>query len=157
MVKALVLGGHHTDKPEASTGFTRAVDPRDFAPALDAGVQGANRDYVEFHGADWYKENNAKCFLSEDKKSGCAITQEGHLISVFSMTHDGKQVITDAISRGVRTLDCFSPIDQKVYAKFGFVETERYPFDATQLPDKGASWHYEENNHPDFVMMKLEK
>ena len=66
-------------------------------------------------------------FLSEDKKSGYAITFARELCFVFSTEKGrGAAILKDAQTKcDFLRLDCFDGYLPKLYAKHGFVETHR--------------------------------
>lgn len=67
-------------------------------------------------------------YLSNDKKSGYVLSIDGELTSVFSTVRGrGSAIITHAISKGAKKLDCFDGYLVDFYRSFGFVEYKRVP------------------------------
>ncbi len=81
-----------------------------------------NGELVDLH--DNY--DDCTCYLSEDGLSGFAITKEGDLVSVFSLSKEGGflKTIAPIVKDKAKTLDCYaSPLQdlQVMYSKiFGF-------------------------------------
>ena len=103
-----------------------------------------------------YAEKGARIFLSNDQKSGYALTRDNDMISAFSTpkSHQGKYIVQDAVNRGAETLDCFDGKLPGLYEQFGFQEYQRYPWDDQYKP---SDWNYKEFGRPELVMMRLKK
>jgi len=132
----------------------KKVSASKFADALHKNVDPKFKAYVTMYSAEEYGKMNAKTFLSKDGLSGFAVKPDGDIISVFSAVHGegrGRYMIELAIAKGGTKLDCFEPLNKKVYEKYGFLETERFKWDDQYAP---KDWNYKRDNHPDVVMMK---
>lgn len=67
-------------------------------------------------------------YLSPDEASGFGVTSGGDLVGLFSLVPGrGRSLVSQAVSRGARTLDCFDGFLPGFYASLGFVETGREP------------------------------
>jgi hypothetical protein len=81
-------------------------------------------------------------YLSDDGLSGYGVTTDGTLVGVFSLAKGrGDAIVSDAISHGARSLDCFDGYLVKLYARHGFTVTKRE-----------ANWTHGE---PDVCYMNL--
>ncbi len=100
-----------------------------------------------------YAELGAVAYLSEDKRSGYAITKNYDLISVFSLpgARQGNAAMEDAIRNGARTLDCFDGFLPDFYRQYGFIEYKRVTWNDRYAPQE---WNNEEFGSPDIVYMK---
>jgi hypothetical protein len=94
-------------------------------------------------------------FLTEDGKSGIAVTKEGDIISVFSaVSHDSRlsKLMQMAIAAGGKKLDCFYMDGTKnlglpdIYKDFGFITDATNPLDESFLGDDYKEWV---KNNPD--------
>lgn len=103
--------------------------------------------------AEDYEAKGATCYLSTDRRSGYVITADGELISVFSLpgAKQGIAAVRSAVQNGARRLDCLGEFLVTLYSKFGFVETDRLPWDEQYAP---ANWDYEAFGRPDVVFME---
>lgn len=64
--------------------------------------------------------------LTADKRSGYYVTGDGYWGGLFSLTPGrGDALVADAIAHGALTLDCFDGYLPTLYARHGFVETDR--------------------------------
>lgn len=69
---------------------------------------------VSVHDIDYYK--TSKLFLTEDRKSGIAISPDGDIVSLFSgVLKDSRmeKLMLFALSNGGNKLDCFDAIEFK--------------------------------------------
>lgn len=107
---------------------------------------------VDVHEISDY--DNDLCMLTEDGKSGIAITQDGDIISVFSaVSHDHRldKLMQMAIAAGGKKLDCYylNGVNHglpQIYAKYGFKVDAVTPFDEQIASDEYKEWH---KNNPD--------
>jgi hypothetical protein len=91
--------------------------------------------------------------------AGCAIKQNGELVSVFKNEELAREagidkvsgiIIPAAIQYGARKLDCYSGFLDSMYARFGFSPVAKLAFDTRFAPN---SWNYEKYGKPDIVFM----
>jgi len=95
--------------------------------------------------------DKADCFLSYDGKSGYAVTDDGMLISVFSIVSGrGHGIVESAIENAATMLECFEGFLSVMYAKHGFKEAMRDTFNEEFAP---ASWNYSRDGKPDYLTM----
>lgn len=85
----------------------------------------------------------SRAYISWDGDSGYAIRPDGELVGVFSLVRGrGDALVSDAIARGAKHLNCFDGYLPTLYARHGFVEVRREP-----------NWT---EGGPDIVYMALE-
>jgi len=113
------------------------------------------RGYISSYTPEEYAKKGTKIYMSDDNQSGFGINPDGELISVFSnVSGRGGDLVRQAVSLGANHLDCYEKPDTKklvrLYASFGFVETERMTWDDQYAP---PGWDYEKNDNPDVVVM----
>lgn len=99
-----------------------------------------------------------KTYTTPNGDVGFAIKDDGDIVSVFK--HGGSikkgaldHIIPMAIALGGRKLDAFEGFLTKSYAKHGFKEVGRMPWDDKYAPE---NWDYEKFGKPDVVMMELD-
>jgi hypothetical protein len=111
--------------------------------------------FLTSYTAEEYASKGATCYLSDDIRSGYAITTDGELISVFSLpgAKQGIAAIRSAVQNGARRLDCLGPKLVKLYKAAGFVEYDRLPWDEQYAPE---NWDYDSFGRPDVVFMERE-
>lgn len=121
----------------------RVASPREFHKAIsEAKAQNPNGFMVDVHDEADYE--NDLLLITEDGKSGIAITPEGDIISVFSAIsgdHRLDKLMFMAIAAGGYKLDCFYLEDinnlVNLYSKFGFKVGATTPFNAEQYKPEG--------------------
>ena len=98
---------------------------------------------------------NMDLYTTDEGRAGFAI-QDGYLMSVFkdpeSTIKGFKTLMPAAIKAGAVTLDAFEGPLTENYAKYGFEEISRVPWDDQYAPE---GWNYETQGRPDLVKMKL--
>ena len=99
--------------------------------------------------------------LANDGQTGQAIHDhgDGRIEATALFNTDGKgegiALLNRAIMEdGVNYLECYAPYLPQAYAKLGFAETGRYPFDPKQA---AADWNYQDFGTPDYVTMALRR
>jgi hypothetical protein len=98
--------------------------------------------------------------LSDSGKSGVAVHDHGDgriegtaLFNNGDPSGSGLAMLAHAVeSMGVNYVECFGGTLNTFYARLGFVEDTRTPFNAEYAP---PDWNYERDDHPDYVTMKL--
>ncbi len=103
---------------------------------------------IDVHNQSDY--DNDICFLTEDGKSGIAVTPEGDIISVFSSVkgdHRLDKLMFMAIAAGGKKLDCYytdkdSHSLARLYSRFGFRTASVVPFNKEY-----AEWYDEWKNN----------
>ena len=85
-------------------------------------TKGRNPNYwmVDVHSKKGYQ--GARLYMTKDRRAGVAITKDGNITSVFSRSNERgmmAKLITFAVARGGRKLDCFAGGLQNMYARFG--------------------------------------
>lgn len=108
------------------------ITSKDFFDSISS-IKKENGDdglLVDAHTIEEY--DNMRLFLSEDKKTGFAITDDGDLVSVFNSpdTHGRrKEIMANAILNGAVKLDCY---DRDIlvinYQKWGFVPVAKVKY-----------------------------
>jgi hypothetical protein len=109
-----------------------------------------NRNFIEYTDEEYAR---CRVFLSEDGKTGFALTLEGDLINWFNnsgVKNAGKAALAKAVELGAKTLDCYDGHLPKFYTQFGFVETGRIKFKDDYAP---AGWDYAKLGRPEVVFM----
>ena len=105
------------------------------------------------HTEDDYENKGTKLFLSEDKKSGFGINQDGELISVFSLERQrGKILVAEARKQGARYLSCTGDHLFELYSGFDFSPTEVLKWDNQFAP---KNWNHERFGTPNIYEMRL--
>lgn len=114
------------------------------------------RPFITPHTLEDYKDLGAEIYMTQDGKSGYAITSDKKLISVFSKpgAHLGVAAVRQAVEKGAVELDCFDGFLPRFYGKYRFVEYDRIEWDDKYAPD---DWDYEEFRRPDVVSMRIIK
>ena len=136
-----------------------AVGAQDFLNAMQASVAelGEFAASVDVKELSDYQGMKA-LILSEDGKTGCAVTKDGDIVSVFSSSKErGRAVpmLLLATERGGKKLDCFDVYLPKLYAKAGFKAVARNHWNEEYKPD---NWNKQlfapyNNGEPDVVFM----
>ncbi|MBI9078298.1 MAG: hypothetical protein JEY79_01000 [Pseudodesulfovibrio sp.] len=91
--------------------------------------------------------------MSEDGV-GYVLKPDGELLGVMNSSGvpgRGVEAMLEAISKGAKRLDCVDGMLRKYYSYFGFVETQRVPWDDAQAP-KG--WDYATHGKPDIIFLE---
>lgn len=109
--------------------------------------------FITPYTAAQYASMGATCYLSNDQRSGYALTAEYDLISVFSLTgaNQGPDAMASAIENGAATLDCIGEFLVQYYAGYGFKEYKRIQWDDAYAP---KNWDYDQFKRPDIIYMK---
>jgi hypothetical protein len=97
----------------------------------------------------------AEFHLAVEGNAGVGITQGGELIALFNHNAPdgtGAALVELAKERGANHLWCFETGLEKFYRKFGFTETERFPWDEDKAPE---NWAYDKFGTPDLLKMEL--
>lgn len=138
----------------ADAGFRR-VDAREFHAAVEAAQQVEKNgrkvgETVYRYPVTEYRD--MQTFLSEDGRTGFAVKSDGDLVSVFNVGRRGRgeSAVNAGIAAGATKLDAFDEdgfLPQK-YAKFGFEEVGREPWDPEYAPE---GWR---GGKPDVVYMQ---
>lgn len=85
---------------------------------------------------------------------GYALTPKKELVNLFnnsSVPGAGAEAVIDAISKGAKTLDCFSGHLDNYYRQFGFTETRREKWNDKFAP---GNWNFIRDGRPDIVHME---
>jgi hypothetical protein len=110
---------------------------------------------VYVYPAENYK--NMTLLLSKDGKSGCAVKQDGDIVSVFSHSDSnaGRAALEAAIGAGGNKLDCFDTVLPAYYSAHGFKAVSRLNWDDSQSPEGWDKSVYAKHNNgqPDVVFM----
>ena len=133
----------------------KRASAQDFHNAIKAAVkENANGWMVTVHKVSEYEDN--LCLLTEDGKSGIAVTRDGDIISVFSAVskdHRLSKLMQMAIAAGGRKLDCYyQEVDGKfeglpyMYAKFGFKVDSTTPFSEEAASEGYKEWKEKNQN-----------
>ena len=101
-----------------------------------------------------------KMFMTPDRKAGYAIKPDGDIVSVFKHPDSpekgfGVRALNHAVQNGGTKLDAFDTELPKIYAKAGFQEYARTPWDDAFAP---PNWDYQKygqfnGGRPDVVYM----
>lgn len=124
------------------------------AAVLELGDKAASVDIKEL--SDY--ENMKALILSEDKKSGVAVTQDGDIVSLFSSSSEKGRTIPMlllAVQNGGTKLDCFDTFLPRLYSRIGFKAVARNNWIEEYKPE---GWNKEyfgryNNGEPDVVFM----
>ncbi len=107
----------------ASDVFQRAK-PHVFMQALGAARRedGRVRENCMFREASVYA--NGKCFLTEDGRTGFAVTMQGELISLFNLGERGLGILAVSLAKeeGATHLECAARLTG-YYERLGFKAT----------------------------------
>jgi lambda family phage portal protein len=99
-----------------------------------------------------------KLYLSEDGKTGYALSPDGDLQNLFSTSTvkgSGKAALVDAVHNGAQTLDCYQGYLTQLYTDYGFKAQSRIEFNPEFAPD-GWQTDRDLSKKPDVVFMKFE-
>lgn len=131
------------------------AEPETFVEIISQ-VPAALAVYLTIYSAADYLAKGATCYLSSDRRSGYAITEDKDLISVFSLpgAKQGQAAVKSAIDNGAETLDCLGTYLAAFYRSLGFVEYDRMTWDNQYAPE---GWDYDANQRPDVIFMRLGK
>src|SRR5690242_5796613 len=113
--------------------YLRRVDPSLFAIAYD--IARASSDQIRDMTSPFEDDGHTEFYLTDDKRSGFALRtfsdlDSTELIYVFSTERGrGDFLVRAAVDRSRMgcTLDCFDGYLPSLYARHGFVETDREP------------------------------
>ena len=130
---------------------------QEFKNALNsARSKNPNAPSVAEYDASEY--DNMRTFLLDDGKAGYAIEEDGTLVGVFKSPDSNLKnalsiIVPEAIRNGATKLDAFEGFLTEQYAKYGFVEVDRVPWDEQYRPE---GWT-DEMGTPDVVYMELKQ
>lgn len=132
---------------------------QEFLNAMEAakaqlGDQAASVDVKELSDYQGMKT----LILSEDKKTGCAITKDGDIVSVFSASQERGRAIPMlllAVQNGGTKLDCYDIYLPAIYSKVGFKAVARNNWVEIYKPDGWDKEYFKKynNGEPDVVFM----
>ena len=133
-------------KTGKNVNFYANVDGKTFAECFSTCHQYLlNGDCVDVHKEEEYEKT--KNYLSEDGLQGISVTEEGDLISVFSLSKEPGflRTVAPLVKKEVRTLDCFESSVQslaKMYNKvFGFQTASTLDYNKDfQAADRGKEY-----------------
>lgn len=140
----------YTDAKVGAQDFLNAMEKS----VAELGEKAASVDVKEL--SDY--EDMAALILSEDKKTGCAITKDGDIVSLFSSSterHRTIPMLLVAIKEGGKKLDCFDIYLPDLYSRVGFKAIARNNWVEKYKPN---GWNKElfapyNNGEPDVVFM----
>jgi hypothetical protein len=124
--------------------------PQDFISSRDKGddptalTQSTEAELQEF-----------ELFTIKGKDAGYGLTPEKDLVSLFNFSGEkglGTELVIDAISKGVKTLDAFDGFLIDYYEQFGFEEANRVKWDDKFAP---PNWDLTKKGRPDIVFMNF--
>lgn len=129
----------------------RISTPEEFHSAISkAKSENPNGWMVDVHSVDEYAE--CTLLITQDGKSGVAITPTGDIVSLFSAVKGDyrmQKLIPVAVALGGNKLDCYVVDGDKnladMYSGFGFKPANKIPFDPQYAPEDFAAWAEE---HP---------
>jgi len=140
----------------ATAGFTPVQDSAEFVQAITE-AKGSRDEgaFVYQYPEEDYKD--MQLFTGEDGKVGFAVKEDGDIVSVFKHADSETKgaldkVIPLAIEMGGTKLDAFEGFLTESYARFGFEEVRREPWNDENAP---PNWDYEKFGTPDVVYMEL--
>lgn len=137
----------------AEAGAQEFLDAMQAAKA-ELGEQAASVDVKELSDYQGMKT----LILSEDKKTGCAITKDGDIVSLFSASSERGRAIPMlllAIQNGGTKLDCYDIYLPSIYSKVGFKAVARNNWVEMYKPDGWNKDYFKSynNGEPDVVFM----
>lgn len=141
------------DTPDDPNAPRQLRDVGAFTAAFDAARKARPEGGMVHRYAD---EDYAdmRLFLTSDNMAGFAIKDDGDIVSVFANPAGPRGrlpvLMQAAVAAGGRKLDAFDAGLPQMYAKHGFVETGRMPWDDRYAPD---GWDYAKFGRPDVVFM----
>lgn len=141
------------DTPDDPNAPRQLRDVGAFTAAFDAARKARPEGGMVHRYAD---EDYAgmKLFLTPDNMAGFAIKDDGDIVSVFANPAGPRGrlpvLMQAAVAAGGRKLDAFDAGLPQMYAKQGFVETGRVPWDDLYAPE---GWDYAKFGRPDVVFM----
>lgn len=120
----------------------------------DARAKNPNVPSVAEYDVSEYENMNT--FLLDEGRAGYAIESDGTLVGVFKSPDSTLEnalgtIVPEAIANGATRLDAFEGFLTEQYAKYGFVEVDRAPWDEQHRPE---GWT-DEMGTPDMVYMEL--
>lgn len=78
--------------------------------------------------SEWDPDSQGMHYLAGDGLSGYVLRPDGELVYVWSKARGrGDELVADAVRNGARYLDCFDGYLPTLYARHGFVVTNREP------------------------------
>lgn len=148
-------------RPQLDTA--KSIRMREVSPAkFKAAFTEAFKDSEFSSFVSHYSEEELSrmtCVLSKDGKTGVAIKDHGdgrvEATALFNRSETkgaGVAALVHAVAkRGANYVECYSGQLDKMYAKLGFVEQTRDPFNREYA---SPSWNYEKHGTPDYVTMR---
>ena len=156
-IKALNKEGYST--PAYTIYDNPAQGAQEFLSAMQSAVAelGELAASVDVKSLEDYQGMKA-LILSEDKKTGCAITKDGDIVSLFSSSKERGRAVSMlllAVQNGGNKLDCFDIYLPRLYSKVGFRAVARNHWNEEYKPD---GWNKDlfggyNNGEPDVVFM----
>lgn len=109
--------------------FTTATAPNIYAAALaTAQTISDNVRQATTEATEILARTDLTTYLSDDHRSGFAVSTTGELVGVFSTERGrGDLILSAAVAAGATHLDCFDGYLPSLYARHGFRETSREP------------------------------
>ena len=99
------------------------------------------------------EKEGARYYWSEKDQYGFAIEDNGYLFSVFCLKRgNGKKLVSQAILKGAKTLDCLGEHLKNLYESAGFNLSFQAPWDDELAP---KNWRYEKWGRPNYYEMTL--
>jgi hypothetical protein len=136
-------------KPEAAAPKFRPAKPEEFIAARD---KSKRPQFLSPLHPDEIR--NHKLFMTEDGKTGGAVSPEGDIQNLFNnggpKGHGAHALVHAIDEHGGHTLDAFDPYLPELYSQFGFKETGRMKFNKEFAPPK---WDHVKDDSPDVVFM----
>jgi hypothetical protein len=151
-------GQHHEQLELAQKLGVREVTPAQFKKSFDAAFK--DNPYSAF--VSHYSEKELEgmtCLTSKDGKAGVAVHDHGDgrvegtaLFSTSESKGAGIAMLAHAMAnKGVNYVECYAGFLDHAYAKLGFVEQTRDPFNKEYA---AAGWDYAKFGTPDYVTMR---
>lgn len=130
-------------------------NPETFQRAISLAESDDYSAFVDVHDVEYYEK--CRCFLVNAGCAGCAVTDDGNIISVFkndnmaksdNVEKISKALLKTAVENGGTKLDCFDGFLTQNYIKNGFIPDVKIPFNREFAP---TDWDYERDGEP-YIM-----
>lgn len=90
---------------------------------------------------------DTRFYISDDANSGFAVSSDGELKHVFSLLPGrGDEIVSTAVAAGAEHLNCFDGHLTRLYARHGFIVSERTPNWNADGPDVVVMQHVNRYN-----------
>lgn len=131
------------------------VTPEEFVRARQKFVEDspAFAHYLTPYDVSMIRRASGTTFLSTHRNTGFILFYDGEIANLFSRSHRGEEGLQYAVHLGGERSEWFDePHLNDLYARNGFREVYRIPFDDGTILLDFPSYDFEKNGRPDYIV-----